>query len=163
MQSLWSRRQTSWLGLMSVFSMASNTASAQTSSPLPGTINKRSKFPFNMLLERLERAVQSNQMGVVAQASASRGAAARGITIPGNAVVMVFRNDFAVRMLRASIPAGIEAPLRFYLTEEHDGTAVLTYRTPSSVFAPYKNSDLDAMARELDAIFEKIAQEAAGG
>jgi uncharacterized protein (DUF302 family) len=100
-------------------------------------------------------------MGVVAMASASRTAAARGVTIPGNAVVMVFRNDYAVRMLEASVPAGIEAPLRIYVTENPDGTASLTWHRPSAVFAPYGNAALDAMARELDPIFEKIVREAA--
>jgi uncharacterized protein (DUF302 family) len=75
---------------------------------------------------------------------------------------MVFRNDCAVRMLAASVPAGIEAPLRIYVTENADGRASLTYRTPSSVFAPYGSAELDAMARELDPIFESIVQDAAG-
>lgn len=56
-------------------------------------------------------------MTVVARASASRGAASRGVTIPGNAVVEVFRNDYAVRMLNESVAAGYEAPLRFYPVE----------------------------------------------
>jgi uncharacterized protein (DUF302 family) len=101
-------------------------------------------------------------MGLVAQASASRGAAARGVKIPGNAVLMVFRNDYAVRMLSASIPAGIEAPLRIYVTENADGTASITYRLPSAVFAPYQNRALDEMARELDAVFQNIVRNAAG-
>ena len=75
-------------------------------------------------------------------------------------VVMVFHPRFAVRMLEASVPAGIEAPLRFYITENADGTTTLTYREPSSVFAPYDNADLDAMAKELDAIFARIAADA---
>ena len=65
-------------------------------------------------------------------------------------------------MLAASVPAGIEAPLRFYIAENADGTATLTYRTPSSVFAPYGSSDLNAMAGELDTIFEKIASDTIG-
>jgi uncharacterized protein (DUF302 family) len=102
-------------------------------------------------------------MGLVAQASASRGAAARGVKIPGNAVLMVFRNDYAVRMLGASVAAGIEAPLRLYVTENSDGTASLTYRMPSAVFAPYGSSALDEMAKELDAVFRNIVRDAAGG
>lgn len=88
-------------------------------------------------------------MGLVAQASASRGAAARGVRIPGNAVPMVFRNDFAVRMLQASVPAGIEAPLRLCATEQAGGAAKLNWRTASAVFAPYANRALDEAAREL--------------
>ena len=63
-------------------------------------------------------------------------------------------------MLKASVPAGIEAPLRFYLTENADGTATLTYRSPSAVFRPYASVELDAMAKELDTIFAAIARQA---
>jgi uncharacterized protein (DUF302 family) len=85
--------------------------------------------------------------------------------IPGNTVIGVYRPDFAVRMLEASIPAGIEAPIRFYVTENADGTADLSYKTPSFVFAPYEDGGeaLKSLAAELDAIFAKIAADAAGG
>ena len=92
--------------------------------------------------------------------SVALGAKKIGVTIPGNMVVMVFHPKFAVRMLEASVPAGIEAPLRFYITENADGTTTLTYRYPSSVFAPYESKKLDEMARELDGIFAKIAADA---
>lgn len=118
------------------------------------------RHDFDTLWSRLESAVEANDMGIVARASASRGAAARGVTIPGNAVVMVFRNDFAVRMLEADVMAGIEAPLRFYVTENADGTATLSYRPPSAVFAPY-GASLSPLADELDRIFARIAADAA--
>jgi uncharacterized protein (DUF302 family) len=63
-------------------------------------------------------------------------------------------------MLQASIAAGIEAPLRLYVTENADGTASISYRTPSAVFAPYKSTALDSMAAELDPIFERIVRDA---
>ncbi len=53
--------------------------------------------------------------------------------------------------------------MRFYVTEDADGTATLTWRTPSAVFAPYESADLDAMARELDAIWENIVRDTVGG
>jgi uncharacterized protein (DUF302 family) len=138
------------------------SASAQDATP-PGTRMLPSKHSFDTLVTRVEKAVGDQKMGLVAQASASRGAAARGVKIPGNAVLMVFRNDYAVRMLQASVPAGIEAPLRLYVTENADGTASLSWRTPSAAFAPYKNPKIDEMAKELDPIFERIARDAAGG
>lgn len=122
-----------------------------------------SPYSFEVLIERVEQAVQRHDLGVVATASASRGAAIRGIKIPGNAVIMVFRNDYALRVLEASVAAGIEAPLRLYLTENADGTATLSYRQPSAVFQPYGHPELDHLATELDAIFAKIAAEATGG
>lgn len=148
--------------LIAAFHPAAPRAQADVATPYPGTLTAVTKHAFDVLVDRLERAIEKNRMGLVAQASASRGAAARGVAIPGNAVLMVFRNDFAVRMLAASTAAGIEAPLRIYVTENADGTASVTYRTPSAVFAPYKNAELDALARELDAIFARIVGDAVG-
>jgi uncharacterized protein (DUF302 family) len=101
-------------------------------------------------------------MVVVTKACASCGAARRDVTIPGNIVLGVYRNDFAVRMLEASVPAGIEAPIRFYITENADGSASLSYQMPSAVFAPYGSADLDAMAQELDQIWQRIIADAVG-
>ena len=140
-----------------------HNAGAQSAAPLPGTHTTASSYGFDALAARLEQAIAANKMGLVAQASASHGAAARGVKIRGNLVLMVFRNDYAVRMLAASVPAGIEAPLRLYLTEETNGEARVTWRAPSAVFAPYGSAELDAMARELDPVFEKIVRDATGG
>jgi uncharacterized protein (DUF302 family) len=142
--------------------LAPGLAAADNPAPHPGTRVLKTSHSFATLTQRVEKAIEANGMGLVAQASASRGAAARGVKIPGNAVLMAFRNDYAVRMLAASVAAGIEAPLRLYVTENADGTASLTYRTPSAVFAPYGSPALDAMAGELDPIFEKIAADATG-
>jgi len=140
---------------------AANAAIA-TDTALPGTVTLSSPHDFRTLGARLEAAIRAQKMGLVAQASASAGAAGRGVKIPGNAVLMLFRNDYAVRMLKASVNAGIEAPIRMYLTENPDGTASLSYRAPSAIFAPYHNAELDAMAQELDPIFKRIAHDAVG-
>jgi len=120
------------------------------------------RLSFEELEERLIQSVADHRMGLVAHASASRGARARGIDIPGNAVVGVFRNDYAIRMLNASVAAGLEAPLRVYLTENADGSATLRYRLPSVVFAPYSDPELDRLARELDDVFARIVADAVG-
>lgn len=138
-------------------------AQAQLLFPFADAQSVKTAHAFPALVARLEAAIASNGMALVARASASTGAAGRGITIPGNAVLMVFRNDFAVRMLAASVPAGLEAPIRFYVTENPDKTATLSWRPPSAVFAPYRSADIDTVARELDPIFAAIAREAAGG
>ncbi len=129
-------------------------------TPLEGTQAIETALSFSALWDRLKQAIKANGMGIVAQACASCGAKGRGVAIPGNAVVMVFRNDFAVRMLEASVAAGIEAPLRFYLTENADRTATLTFRRPSATFAPYQSAKLDEIARELDAIWDSIVRDA---
>ncbi|MEM9206934.1 MAG: DUF302 domain-containing protein [Pseudomonadota bacterium] len=118
---------------------------------------------FAMLVDDTKAAIKANKMGLVTQASASDGARMQGLEIPGNRVLGVYRNDFARRMLEASIAAGIEAPIRFYVTENDDGTATLSYKTPSHVFAPYMDeagASLETLAIELDAVFEAIFEAA---
>lgn len=135
---------------------------AHASDPLPyaGTLSVASPHSFADTVSRLESATETNQMGLVARASASAGAAARGEKIAGNAVLMIFRNDYAIRMLAASVAAGIEAPIRLYVTEGSDGRVSITYRTPSSLFAPYRSAELDLLARELDPVFARIVSDA---
>ncbi len=118
-------------------------------------------YSFPELVKRLDTAIKAHKMFVVTRASASIGAKRRGVSIPGNMVIGVYRNDFAVRMLEASVPAGIEAPIRFYIWQGKEGKAVLSYRKPSVVFAPYNGgAKLKALAAELDAIFAAIARDA---
>ena len=59
-------------------------------------------------------------MFVVTAATASVGAKPLGVTIPGNLVRGVYRNDFAVRMLKTRVASEIEPPLRFYVTATPD-------------------------------------------
>ena len=118
---------------------------------------------FDALVERTRQAIRDNGLAVVTQAGPTGAAANRGIEIPGNRVIGAFNNVFAVRILRLSTAAMIEAPLRFYVTENADGSATLSYKLPSAVFAPYIDEagpDLAAAAAELDAIFAEIASAA---
>jgi uncharacterized protein (DUF302 family) len=158
----------SLLGVSTALFLGMGLASPALAQPAPlkagnGWVVTATSHKFADLVAKLEAAVKDNKMGLVNAASASDGAKAQGFTIAGNRVVGVYRNDFARRMLAASIPAGIEAPIRFYVTENADGTATLSYRTPTAVFSPYfegAGADLKAIATELDPIFAKIAADA---
>lgn len=148
------------VALASVALLSPSAVSAQKFTPHTGSKVFRTDYTYAAMVERLVAAIKKNKMGIVARASATNGAKSIGVKIPGNIVIMVFRPDFAIRMLRASVPAGIEAPLRFYITEGSDGKATLTYRRPSSTFAPYGSLALDRMALQLDRIFGQIATDA---
>jgi len=137
-------------------------AMPQNLSPYPGTNIIKTSHGYKALFQRLGKAIKKNKGSLVNRASAALGAKrVLDLSIPGNMVIGVYHPRFAVRVLKASIPAGIEAPIRFYITENTDKTASLTYRTPSSISTPYESSDLDAMARELNSILASIARDAA--
>ncbi|MDB2369234.1 DUF302 domain-containing protein [Octadecabacter sp.] len=119
---------------------------------------------YSELIDAVKSAAGANRMGVVTQAGPTGAAANRGITIPGNRVIGLFNNVYAVRVLGLSTAAMIEAPIRMYVTENEDGTGTLAYKTPSFVFAPYmaeSDPDLAVAAEELDVIFAQIAADAA--
>ncbi|MEP4981331.1 DUF302 domain-containing protein [Ascidiaceihabitans sp.] len=119
--------------------------------------------PYAQLVKDTRASVKAHGMFVVTQAGPTAAAAKRGITIPGNRVIGVFNNDFAVKVLGTSTAAMIEAPIRLYVTENANKTATLSYKTPSFVFAPYKEdggAELMTLAEELDTIFAKIAKDA---
>ena len=118
---------------------------------------------YDQLIADVKSAAKANKIGVVTQAGPTGAAKSRGITIPGNRVIGLFNNVYAVNILNLSTAAMIEAPVRVYVTENADGTATLSYKLPSTVFAPYMEEagpDLATLAAELDTIFAAIAQDA---
>jgi uncharacterized protein (DUF302 family) len=131
-------------------------------APRDGWVVAPSAKAFDALVEDTRAAAQGAGLAIVTQAGPTGAAAQRGITIPGNRVIGVFNNDFAVRILRLSTAAMIEAPLRLYVTENADGTATLSYKIPSAVFAPYDGPEgaLGDIAKDLDALFDDITRAA---
>jgi uncharacterized protein (DUF302 family) len=129
---------------------------AEFVGPYPGTVSWQTDYSFHELVGRLQKSVVANGMTVVATTSAI----GHGGAVPDNAVLQVFRNDFAVRMVQANVLSGMEAPIRLYVTAGTDRKAAITYRTPTSIFALYDNPKLDVLAAELDQLFAKIIDDA---
>ena len=148
----WTHR-TLTAGMLMLAFLLGTPAAARPPDP---RVTVASSHDFPATLELLQSAVAANGLGIVTQANAQNGARSLGVRIPGNQVWGIFGPRYAVRMLKASIPAGIEAPVRLYIVEAADGKVSVTYVKPSVVFAPYGNADLDQMAAELDALFDRI-------
>ena len=148
------------LGIVAVFTTGMAMADI---APREGWVVTATDKTFDQLVSDVKGAVKSNKMGVVTQAGPTGAAKSRGITIPGNRVIGVFNNKFAVTILGLSEAAMIEAPIRLYVTENSDGTATLSYKTPSYVFSPYiaeAGEELANQAVKLDEIFGAIAKDA---
>lgn len=151
------------LVLSGILCLPSVHAFASDAYPYDGMRIIETRKSYEALVSDFNAAVKAQKrVFVVTRASATLGVKNRfGLGIPGNMVAGIYGPEFAKRMLENSIPAGIEAPIRFYLTEDPEsGHATLTYRKPSAVFRPYGGGDLAEMATELDSIFAEIAEEA---
>jgi uncharacterized protein (DUF302 family) len=105
--------------------------------------------------EKLIAAIAAYPMGLVAHANGQANCAKKGISVPADQVLEVFRPDFAVKVWAADKAAGIDIPLRIHLYEA-DGRTWVAYRPASAVFQPYANPLLDGLGGELDAIFNQL-------
>lgn len=131
-----------------------------TVKPRKGWVVHNSNKSYQALVDAVKTAAKHSELGVVTEAGPTRAAAKRGIKIPGNRVIGLFNNKYAVRILKDSTAAMIEAPIRMYVTEAPDGTATLSYKRPSYVYQPYMEEggdDLKQAAAALDDDFAKIA------
>ncbi len=148
------------LFLAAALSFVATLALSDGIEPREDWVVIKTSKPYNALIGDVKSAIKANGMGVVTQAGPTGAAANRGITIPGNRVIGVFNNKFAVAVLETSTAAMIEAPIAMYITENADGTATLSYKTPSFVFAPYMaegGETLVGLAADLDVRFAAIA------
>jgi len=105
--------------------------------------------------EKLIAAVNAYPMGLVAHANGQANCAKKGMTVPADQVLEVFRPDFAAKVWAADKTAGIDIPLRIHLYEA-GGRTWVAHRTASEVFRPYANVQLDAVGAELNLIFNRL-------
>lgn len=105
--------------------------------------------------DKLIAAIAAYPMGLVAHANGQANCAKKGITVPADQMLEVFRPDYAVKVWAAEKTAGIDIPLRIHLYEA-DGRTWVAYRPASEVFKLYANPALDVLGGELDAIFNQL-------
>lgn len=149
------------LALLTALTLALPAAAEMV--PRDGWSVAQTSKSYDQLIDDVKAAAKGNKMGIVTQAGPTGAAKNRGVTIPGNRVIGIFNNVYAVNILNLSTAAMIEAPIRMYVTENGDGTATLSYKLPSTIFAPYVDEagpELETMADELDAIFATISDQA---
>ena len=155
------QRTTIALAGAAFFAAASTAQAGSEIQPRDGWIITEIPHVYADTYPIVKEVVKASPLNVVTRASATVGAKSLGRTIPGNMVVGLYGPQFAVRMLDASVQAGIEAPLRLYITESEAGAVTLSYKQPSVVFGAYEDDGGEAlmtMAAELDQIFADIVQ-----
>ena len=138
-------------------------AAAQMAPRAGWSVTPTSKT-YDQLIADVKTAAKANKMGIVTEAGPTGAAKNRGVTIPGNRVIGIFNNVYAVDILALSTAAMIEAPIRMYVTENPDGSASLSYKLPSTVFSPYADEagpNLMKLADALDQTFAAINDQAA--
>ncbi len=105
--------------------------------------------------EKLIAAIAAYPMGLTAHINGQANCRKKGMDVPADQILEVFRPDYAVKVWAAEKAAGIDIPLRIHLYAQ-DGRTWIAHRTASETFQPYANPGLDALGAELDAVFSQI-------
>lgn len=149
-----------WVAFGFTGGLSAGTVNAEVRAPYSGMESVATGKPFIPFVKALSGAIKARGFNIVGIACATCAAKSQGVTIPGNRVFFFFKPAYAVRMLAASEAAGIEAPIRVYVTEAGNGMAEVTYRLPSHVFGAYEVPALDVLGAELDADVQAIISDA---
>jgi uncharacterized protein (DUF302 family) len=118
-------------------------------------ISQSFELPVNEVVKRLLESIAAAPLALVAHIDGQANAAKRGLSVPADQILEVFRPDLAVRVWEADKRAGIDIPLRIHVYES-GGRAVVSHRPPSEVFARYANASLDGISRDLAPLFERV-------
>lgn len=105
--------------------------------------------------------IEIENMRVVAHINGQANAAKMGKQVPADQILEVFRPDFAIRVWNACKPAGHDIPLRIHIYEDTEEVKVAC-RMPSEAFAVFNSTELDAIGKELDIIFDNILKSVSG-
>ncbi len=119
--------------------------------------------PFKAFVKAIPSALKNHKFNTVGVAYANCAAKSLGKTIPGNQENLFFASRYAVRMLAVSTAAGMEVPIRIYVTDTAKGMAKVTYRLSSYAFSAYDVEDLTSMGKELDGMRTTILDTAVAG
>jgi len=118
-------------------------------------ISQRLSIDVDEAVRRLLEGIAAAPLALVAHINGQANAAKRGLRVPADQILEVFRPDFAVRVWAADKRAGIDIPLRIHVYEA-EGAAVVAHRPPSEVFAAYANSALDEVAADLAPLLARV-------
>lgn len=118
-------------------------------------IAQRLSIGVDEAVARLLASIAEAPLALVAHIDGQANAARRGIEVPADQVLEVFRPDFAARVWAADKRAGIDIPLRIHVYDA-EGITVVAHRPPSEVFRPYANPALDAVAADLAPLFGRM-------
>lgn len=118
-------------------------------------ISQRLSIAVDEAVRLLTEGIAAAPLALVAHIDGQANAARRGIVVPADQILEVFRPDFALRVWAADKRAGIDIPLRIHVYDA-GGATVVAHRPPSEVFRPYANPALDEVAADLAPLLERV-------
>ena len=115
-----------------------------------------SKGPYADVVAGLQRGITEHKLTLIGQFDSRKGVPPTNTAVKGNRVLLVYKTDAAMRLIKANPKAGFDAPMRFHVFENPDGTATVTYVKPSTLLKTYRDPEIRKVADELDLVFTSV-------
>lgn len=124
-------------------------------------VDKVSNKDFAATAKAVETTLKSNGFMVVAAIDHQNMLRMVGANLKGAKTIEFGKADMGKMLLPMAPEAGLEMPGRIYVWERSDGKTVVSYRKPSSDFSKYGNEMLTKMGKDMDGMWNMVAEEAA--
>lgn len=120
-------------------------------------IDKRSNYSFQETLDRLTGAVRDANLVLIKEVDYQTMLKMVNMNTEGLRSYEVFHPRYGAQLFGGDRRAGLEVPLRIFVSEDGE-RAIISYYQPSSVFAGY--SGLGGLGSELDGVFDQMTNQA---
>jgi uncharacterized protein (DUF302 family) len=125
-----------------------------------GVVTTVSAAPFDSTLARLERAITSRGITIVARVDHAAAATRANLTLRPTTLVIAGNPAAGTPLMLADQTMGVELPLRFLVWQGEDGRARVSYDPIKSIAARHKLSGRDEVLTRMTGAIEAIVADA---
>jgi uncharacterized protein (DUF302 family) len=117
-------------------------------------VTVKSKSSFDQTVEQLKQMVSQNGMMVLSELNQGKVLSMTGLQL--NAISLFVGNPtIGKQLFSADRAVGVAIPVRVNIYENSDGKTYVSYVKPTQQLAPFKNENIQKIAKMLD---EKLAK-----
>ena len=120
-------------------------------------VDKRANGPFKETVRKLEKALKSEGMMIVATIDHKNMLSMVGAKIPGATTIEFGKPDMGKMLLPMNPAIGLEMPGKIYVYETANGDVFVSYRKVGSQYATYGNPEVAKAGEMMDMMLEKFA------
>ncbi len=126
------------------------------------TMDIKSKFSFEETVAKLEEAITSRGLKVIAKVDHAKGAAVADLELRPTLLVLFGNPLGGTPIMQQDQRVGLDLPLRAVVWQNEDGETMVTYRTPEFVIDAWKLDPVPPQIAKMVGAMQAITAEATG-
>lgn len=127
-----------------------------------GTMDIKSKFSFDETVSKLEEAITTRGLKVIAKVDHAKGAAAANLELRPTLLVLFGNPKGGTPIMQQDQRVGLDLPLRAVVWQNESGETVVTYRAPEFVVDAWGLNPVPPQIEKMVGAMKAITAEATG-